>query len=74
MTSKRDSSKEAPMQLNRTRRAAVLVLVTLVALAIEIVQRESAVKILLSVWLPALVLVVYWTRTDWRCSTHAADR
>jgi uncharacterized membrane protein len=62
------------MLANRTRRAAVLVLVTLVALAIELVQRKSAVKILLSVWLPALVLFVYWTRTDWRCGTRTANR
>ncbi len=45
-----------------TRRAAILVLVTLLAAVIEVVQRESALKILLSAWLPALVLAVYWTR------------
>ncbi len=62
------------MLANRTHRAAVLVLVTLVALAIELVQRESALEIVLSAWLPALVLFVYWTRTDWRCGTRAANR
>ncbi|HEU0315937.1 MAG TPA: hypothetical protein VFR49_01330 [Solirubrobacteraceae bacterium] len=49
-----------------TRRAAILVLVTLVAVVIELVQRESALKILVSAWLPALVLVVYWTRANRR--------
>lgn len=48
------------------RRAGLLVLVTVVALVIELVQRESAVKILLSAWLPALILFVYWSRADCR--------
>lgn len=53
------------MPATRTRRAAVLVLVTLVALAIELLQRESVLEILLSAWLPAAILALYWTRTDW---------
>lgn len=47
------------------RRVAVLAAVTIVALAIELVQAESVAKILLSVWLPALVLGIYWSRAGW---------
>jgi hypothetical protein len=36
-----------------------------VALVIEIVQGESVVKMLLSAWLPALILVVLWSRAGW---------
>ncbi|MEA2298356.1 MAG: hypothetical protein QOF77_1292 [Solirubrobacteraceae bacterium] len=48
-----------------SRRVAVLVLVTLVAVVIEVIQHESALKILLSAWLPALLLAVLWTRGGW---------
>lgn len=48
------------------RRSALLVAVTVVALVIELVQRESALEILLSAWLPALVLFVYWSRASCR--------
>jgi phage terminase large subunit-like protein len=47
------------------RRIAVLAAVTAVALVIEIVQGESVVKMLLSAWLPALILVVLWSRAGW---------
>jgi hypothetical protein len=55
------------------RRIGVLAAVTAVALAIEIVQGESVVKMLVSAWLPAVILAVLWSRAGWPSWLERSD-
>jgi hypothetical protein len=43
----------------------VFVAATVVAVVTESIQGASVAKILISAWLPALVLAVLWTRRGW---------